>query len=88
MLKTFHAVYQKCNSQKVGDMAGEMAQWLRTLVVLPEDPSLISRTHMAAHNSLQLQSQGIYPFILFWPLRTLNICGAQTCTQAKYTYEK
>ena len=30
--------------------AGEMAQQLRTLAVLPEDPGSIPITHMAAHN--------------------------------------
>jgi hypothetical protein len=29
-----------------------MAQWLRALVVLPEDHGLISSTHMVAHNCL------------------------------------
>jgi hypothetical protein len=27
-----------------------MAQWLRALAALPEDPGSISSTHMAAHN--------------------------------------
>ena len=30
--------------------AGEMAQWLRALTVLPEDLGLIPSTHKAAHN--------------------------------------
>ena len=30
----------------------EMAQWLRVLVTLVEDPSLVPSTHMAAHNHL------------------------------------
>ena len=29
--------------------AVEMAQWLRALTVLPEDPGLIPTTHMGAH---------------------------------------
>ena len=39
--------------------AGEMDRWLRTLCVPPEDPGLISSTHMAAHNCLESQFQGI-----------------------------
>lgn len=39
-------------------MAGEMAQWLTALAILPEDPHSIPRTHMAAHNCLSLQFQG------------------------------
>jgi len=33
--------------------AGEMAQWIRALAVLPEDPSSIPSNHMVAHNSLK-----------------------------------
>jgi hypothetical protein len=36
----------------VGLGAGEMAEWLRSLAALPEDPGLISSTHMAANNYL------------------------------------
>jgi hypothetical protein len=32
--------------------AGEMAQWLRALTALPEDPSSIPSNHMVAHNHL------------------------------------
>jgi hypothetical protein len=32
--------------------AGKMAQQLQAIVVLPEDPSLIFSSHVAAHNSL------------------------------------
>jgi hypothetical protein len=39
--------------------AGEMAQWLRVLVDLSEDPGLIPSSHTTAHNHLQLQFQGI-----------------------------
>ncbi|KAK7798640.1 hypothetical protein U0070_002731 [Myodes glareolus] len=35
--------------------AGEMAQRLRALTALPEDPGLIPSTHMAAHNCLKMQ---------------------------------
>jgi len=30
-----------------------VAQWLRALASLPEDPGSVPSTHMAAHNSLQ-----------------------------------
>ena len=33
-------------------VAGEMAQWLRALVVLVKDPGSIPSTHVAAHNCL------------------------------------
>jgi hypothetical protein len=46
---------QKKNPKKKGRWGwstGEMAQWLRTLAVLPKDPGSIPSIHMAAHNSL------------------------------------
>jgi hypothetical protein len=39
--------------------AGEMAQWLRVLAVLPEDPGSVLSTHMSVDKCLQLQFQGI-----------------------------
>jgi hypothetical protein len=42
--------------QKLKFKAGEMAQWLRALSALPEDPGLTPSSHMAAYNHLQLQS--------------------------------
>ena len=39
--------------------AGEMAQWLGALTALPEDLGSIPSTHMAAHNCLKIQLQGI-----------------------------
>lgn len=39
--------------------AREMAQQLRALGPLPQDPGLSPSTHMAAHNQLELQFQGI-----------------------------
>jgi hypothetical protein len=38
---------------------GEMAQLVRALAALPEDPGSISSTHIAAPNCLELQFQGI-----------------------------
>lgn len=37
---------------KMNAVTGQMAQWLRVLVVLVEDPGLVLGTHMAAHNYL------------------------------------
>jgi hypothetical protein len=37
--------------------AREMAQWLRALVLLPEDQCSIPSTHIAGLSSLQLQHQ-------------------------------
>ena len=34
-----------------------MAQWLRTLAALPENPGLIISTHVAAHACLYLSSR-------------------------------
>jgi len=31
---------------------GEMAQWLRALVALPEDLGWVPNTHMVAHNHM------------------------------------
>jgi hypothetical protein len=33
-------------------MAGEMAQWLRALLILAEDPGLVLNTYMEAHKHL------------------------------------
>jgi hypothetical protein len=38
--------------------ADEVAQWLTTLAILPEDCGSIPSTHKAAHTCLQLQFQG------------------------------
>ena len=41
------------------EVAGEMAQWLRVFAALAEDLASIQYTHEAAHNSLQLELQGV-----------------------------
>ena len=46
--KALHLIPSPIEKKK----AGEMAQWLRALTVLPEDPSSIPSTHMAAYNCL------------------------------------
>lgn len=35
---------------KIGRGRREMGQWLRAPAILPEDPSLVSSTHMVTHN--------------------------------------
>ena len=41
----------KCTRTDV-NKAGELAQWLKALAALPENPGLNSRTHMTAYNRL------------------------------------
>ena len=48
--------------------AGEMAQWLRELTVLPEDIGLVSRTHI--YSGLP------GTFYTFWPLWQLYAHGS------------
>lgn len=48
---------------------GEMAQGLRELTVLVEDPSSVSNTHTAVHNRLQTPVPGDSN-TLSWPLQT------------------
>jgi hypothetical protein len=54
---------------------GAMAQQLRTLAVLAEDPSLVDSTHRAAHNLLLLKFQEIH-------------CCLLASTDIRYTYDK
>lgn len=42
----------KKKSKRDSKRAGEMAQALRTLVALTEDPDLVPSTHMVAHRHL------------------------------------
>jgi hypothetical protein len=44
---------------KTPQEAGEMAHRLGALPALTKNPHSVSGTHMAAHNCLQLQCQGI-----------------------------
>jgi hypothetical protein len=44
--------------KKIVWWAGEMAQWLRALIALPEVLSLILSNHMVAHNHL-MPSSGV-----------------------------
>jgi hypothetical protein len=76
--------YLICIKHTLG--AEEMAQWLRVLAVLTEEPSLVPTPYRAAHNS-SCKIQGL-------PLRSLGtVYGIHICTQAKkekrqlYTYK-
>lgn len=40
--------------------AGEIAQWFRVPVALPEDPGLSTRVYIMAHSCLLIQSQGLW----------------------------
>lgn len=44
--------------------AGALAQWLRVMAVLTENPGSIFSTHMVAHSCLQLQYQGTQCYLL------------------------
>jgi hypothetical protein len=54
-------------------VAGEMAQWLRAPVALPEDPSLAPTPTLAAHNYSFLVDPGD-PTPSWGPLRHLHTC--------------
>jgi hypothetical protein len=50
-------------------------------------PGLIPKTHMAAHNHLVLWVQGIgCSLLISTGINMMYVCGAQTYTQAKYSY--
>lgn len=57
---------------------GEMAQWLRVVALLAEDPGPISSIHTVAHNHPSLQFQGIQ----YW--RALRSCGARPCIHTNH----
>lgn len=44
--------YEEPHQELCPSQAAELAQWLSTLVIFPEDPSLVPRIHMVAHNHL------------------------------------
>ena len=50
----------------VGGTTERMAQWLRALIVLLEDPSLIPSTHMVVRTICNSKTMGSN--VLFWPL--------------------
>lgn len=49
--------------KKYSNRAGEMAQQLRAMDGFPEDPDLISSTHIAAHNSVISVPEDLTPHI-------------------------
>lgn len=56
-------------------MAGEMAERLRELADLSEDPDLILSTHMVTHNHWNFTSKG--SDVLFWTPRVPGTCVVQ-----------
>lgn len=40
--------------------AGEMAQWLRVLAILPEDPGSVPSTHVVAHTFQEMTSDDFF----------------------------
>jgi hypothetical protein len=62
-----------------------MARRLRALAAFPEVPSSIPSNHMATHNHLQLQVQGI-PVLA--SMGTRHTDGIQTYMQAKNLIQK
>ena len=48
----FHLLIEIASEIKIYYRAGEMAQGLRALTALPEDPSSIPNNHMLAHSHL------------------------------------
>jgi hypothetical protein len=61
--------------------AGEMAQWLRALAALLEDPGFIPSTHTAAHSCLYLQFLGIQCRSWFPWVPVTHMMRRHTCRQ-------
>lgn len=56
-----------------------MTHQLRTLADLPKDPASVPSTHMAAHNHLELQFQGIrHPILASAATRLYMWCAEKT----------
>jgi hypothetical protein len=66
-------------------MAREMAQQLRALVTLLEDPSSDLSTHVVAHSICNSQFQG-FQHTLLASTCTRYLHGTQTYMQAKHSY--
>jgi hypothetical protein len=60
----------------------EMAQHVKALAALPENPGLIPSIHMSAHNLLELHFQGSNT-LLCPPLVQKDLCNVQ-----KYVHTK
>ena len=52
-----------------------MAQWLRALAALPEDPDSIPSMTVRLRSLIPFQEES---YALFWPPRALHAHGAQT----------
>jgi hypothetical protein len=52
MLSITHQQTLRIPNEPFRTQSGEMAQWLRVLATLSEDPGSIPSTHMAANNHL------------------------------------
>lgn len=59
-----------------------MALWLRVLAILPEDPRFISQ-HLVPPSSSSRGSD-----TLFWSLKVLHTCGAQTHAVKTHTWKR
>jgi hypothetical protein len=64
----------------------EMAQQLRALAVLVEDPSWIPSTHMVAHMELQPCVTLVSGDLIPSSVDTSYACGTQIYIQAKHSY--
>lgn len=67
--------------------AGEVDQWLRGLLALPEDLSLILSTHNAAHNICKSRARGTEA--LLWPPQApgIRVVCRHTCRQKVHTHK-
>lgn len=72
----------KMRNRRLG--TGEMAHWLRTLVVLLEDPGLIPSTYMVVYNFLYLEFQTIQCPLLV-TVGTRDAHGAKMQEKQPYT---
>jgi hypothetical protein len=71
--------------KKKKKLTGEVAQQLRALAALAEDPGSVPGTHVEAHSHLKLRSQRI-PCSLLTSMGTRHTHSALTDTQAKHSY--
>lgn len=68
------------------NLTGEMAQWLRVLAALPEDPGSIPAPHGGSQT--QNSSSG-RSSALFWPpcIPDMHVTHRHTCRQSTYTHK-
>lgn len=61
-----------------------MAQWLRTVAILSEDPGMLPNFYLVVHKHLELQFQGTQCSLLFSEgMHTAHRC---TCRQNTHTF--